>query len=163
MIMMKIKIQELIGDKKLLKQPKTAFLCSRKIPATAVLKSYDWALEQREAGNCVISGFHSTIEKDVLHYLLKGTQPIILVLARGIKKRLEPELRKPLEEGRLLIISPFDETIIRPSEDTAEVRNKLMLQLADRIVIGHASAGGNLEKLINSYRGRKKIKFLVKG
>jgi hypothetical protein len=40
-----------------------------------VLKCYDWAIEEREAGNFVISGFHSQIEKDVLHYLLKGKQP----------------------------------------------------------------------------------------
>jgi predicted Rossmann fold nucleotide-binding protein DprA/Smf involved in DNA uptake len=159
---MKNKIQNTLGDKKLLKLPKTAFLCSRKIPATAVLKSYDWALKQREAGHCVISGFHSIIEKDVLHYLLKGSQPIIIALARGIKKRLEPELRKPLEEGRLLIISPFDESISRVTSDTAQIRNKLMLQLADKIVIGHASSGGQLEDLLGSYRGKKKVQYLVK-
>jgi len=35
----------------------------------------------REAGRCVISGFHSPIEQDVLHYLLKGKQPVIMALA----------------------------------------------------------------------------------
>ncbi len=81
-----------LGNLELLNLPKTAFLCSRKVPASVVLKSYDWALEQREKGNCVISGFQSQLEKDVLHYLLKGHQPIILVLARGMRKRIEPEL-----------------------------------------------------------------------
>lgn len=81
-----------IGNKQILEHFKIAFLCSRKCPANIILKSYDWAVEQREKGVCVISGFHSKIEKDVLHYLLKGNQPIILVLARGLKKRLEPEL-----------------------------------------------------------------------
>ncbi len=52
-----MKIKQLLGNKMLLKLPKTAFLCSRKIPASAVLKCYDWAIEQREAGNCIISGF----------------------------------------------------------------------------------------------------------
>ena len=60
-------IKENIGNIDLLKLPKTAFLCSRKVPATVVLKCYDWAIEQREEGNCIISGFHSVIEKDVLH------------------------------------------------------------------------------------------------
>jgi hypothetical protein len=59
-----------IGNLEHLKLPKTAFLCSRQIPASAVLKCYDWAIAQREAGNCIISGFHSQIEKDVLHYLV---------------------------------------------------------------------------------------------
>ncbi|HHT9146151.1 MAG TPA: DNA-binding protein, partial [Candidatus Wunengus sp. YC61] len=75
-----------VGNKQLLENYKIAFLCSRKCPADIILKSYDWAIEQREKGVCVISGFHSKIEIDVLHYLLKGTQPIILALARGLKK-----------------------------------------------------------------------------
>ena len=77
-----------LGNIELLKQPKTAFLCSRKVPVSAVLKYYDWAIEQREKGNCVVSGFHSQLEKDVFHYLLKGKQPIIIVLARGVKEKL---------------------------------------------------------------------------
>jgi predicted Rossmann fold nucleotide-binding protein DprA/Smf involved in DNA uptake len=94
-------ITESLGNIDLLKLPKIAFLCSRKVPAAVVLKCYDWAIEQREKGNCIISGFHSQIEKDVLHYLLKGKQPIILALARGLKSTLEPEFEKPIEQGRL--------------------------------------------------------------
>ena len=141
-------IKESLGNYDLLKLPKTAFLCSRKIPASIVLKCYDWAVEQRESGVCVISGFHSQIEKDVLHYLLKGKQPIILALARGIKEELEPEFEKPIELGRLLIITPFDKTIKRVTEQTAKTRNKLMTELADNITVGFASAGGQLEKLL---------------
>jgi hypothetical protein len=60
-----------IGNKKILNLHKTAFLCSRKIPADIILKSYDWAIEQRDKGICIISGFHSKIEKDVFQYLYK--------------------------------------------------------------------------------------------
>ena len=70
-------IKEQLGNKELLQINTTGFLCSRKVPASVVLKRYDWAITQREKGNCVISGFHSQLEKDVLHYLLKGKQPII--------------------------------------------------------------------------------------
>ena len=75
-----------IGNHEILNNRKIAFLCSRKCLASIILKSYDWAIEQREQGNCVISGFHSKIEKDVFHYLLKGNQPIILTEGRGLKK-----------------------------------------------------------------------------
>ena len=142
-----------IGNLELLKLPKTAFLCSRKVPASVVLKCYDWAIEEREAGNCVISGFHSQLEKDVFHYLLKGKQPIIIAVARGIKKNLEPELIRPLEEGRLLIITPFDRSVKRVSSQNAQIRNRLMIDLADRIVIGYASLGGNLQKLVQVNKG----------
>jgi len=136
------------GNTELLKLPKTAFICSRKVSASAVLKCYDWAIAQREAGNCVISGFHSQLEKDVFHYLLKGKQPIIITLARGLKEKLEPELQKPLDKGRLLIITPFEKTIKRITEQTAATRNKMMIDLADGITVGFASAGGQLEELL---------------
>lgn len=145
-----MKIEQLLGNEMLLELEKTAFLCSRKIPASAVLKCYDWAVAQREAGNCVISGFHSQIEKDVLHYLLKGKQPIILALARGLKEKIEPELIKPLEEGRILFISSFDKTVKRVTEQTAEIRNKMMIELADKITVGYTSEGGKLEALLNT-------------
>ena len=141
---------EYFGNKDLLKQTKTAFLCSRSIPASAVLKCYDRAIAQREEGNCIISGFHSQLEKDVFHYLLNGTQPIIIALARGLKEKIEPELIKPLEQGRILIISPFDKTVKRVTEQTAEIRNKMMIELADNITIGFASKGGKLETLLKT-------------
>lgn len=142
-------IYDFIGNSELLKKRKSAFLCSRTIPASVVLKYYDWAITQREAGNCVVSGFHSQIEKDVLHFLLKGEQPIILVLARGLKEKIEPEFKKPLEQGRLLIISPFAKATKRVTVQTAELRNKLIIELADSISVGHVSAGGQLEKLLS--------------
>ena len=136
------------GNKDLLQLHKTAFLCSRRVPATVVLKCYDWAIEQREKGNCVISGFHSQLEKDVLHYLLKGIQPIILVLARGLKEKIEPEFIEPIEQGRLLIITPFDKSVRRVSEQTAQIRNTLMVDLADQITVGYVSKGGKIEELL---------------
>lgn len=143
-----LNIKEHIGNKALLELNKTAFLCSRKIPASVVLKCYDWAIQQREEGNCIISGFHSQIEKDVLHYLLKGNQPIIVVLARGLKQKIEPEFLEPIEKGRLLIITPFDEKVKRVTNETAKVRNQMMMELADKIVVGYACEGGQLEKFL---------------
>jgi len=143
------------GNTELLKLSKTAFLCSRNIPASAVLKCYDWAIEQRDKGNCVISGFHSKIEKDVFHYLLAGTQPVIMVLARGMKKKLKPELKAAVDAGRLLMVTPFAENVKRVSVATAKKRNRFMIELADNVVIGFASKSGNLERLISELNGKK--------
>ncbi len=146
------------GNCEIIRQHKTAFLCSRKIPAGIVLKCYDWAIAQREARNCVISGFHSTIEQDVLHYLLKGTQPIILALARGLKKKVDTDFQKALADNRLLIVTPFDTTNTRVSEKTAFSRNKMMIELADSITVGFASQSGSLEKLI--VQADKQIQYI---
>lgn len=143
------------GNTELLKLPKTAFLCSRKIPASAVLKCYDWAFEQRDKGLCVISGFHSSIEKDVFHFLLKGKQPVIMALARGMKQRIEPELKAAVHDGRLLLVSPFEESVKRVTAENAEKRNRFMIDLADEVVIGFAGKGGLIERLIEDEKNKK--------
>jgi hypothetical protein len=155
-----LQIKAHIGNLSILELPKTAFLCSRQIPAEAVLKCYDWAIQMREAGRCVISGFHSPLEQDVLHYLLKGTQPVIMALARGMKTSWEQPIQKALDEGRLLIVTPFGEQAKRTSADTAAVRNDLMLQLADEIVVGYADPMGMLRKRLG-LEHEKKVVLLV--
>ena len=149
-----------LGNQELLKLNKTAFLCSRKVPASVVLKCYDWAIAQREKGNCIISGFHSQLEKDVLYYLLKGTQPIIIALARGLKEKLEPEFQKPMGQGRLLIITPFVKEIKRVNEQTAAKRNKMMIDLAESITVGYASEGGNLAEVLKEVGNGINVKYL---
>ena len=139
-----------IGNKDILNLKKNAFLCSRKVPAEIVLKSYDWAKEQRKKGCCVVCGNHSQIEKDVFEILLKGKQPLILVLARNIKKRLEPEIKKAVKKNRILIISPFNETIKRITRETAEIRNKYIIDISDKITVAYKTPGGQLEKLLKN-------------
>jgi len=78
---------EYFGNTEILKHNKTGFLSSRKCPAEVVLKSCEWAKKQRAEGNCVVCGNHSQIEKDVFETLLKGKQPLVLVLPRGLKRR----------------------------------------------------------------------------
>lgn len=112
------------GNKEILKLHKTAFLCSQKCPAHIVLKSYDWAKEQRKEGNCIVCGNHSQIEKDVFEILLRGKQPLILVLVRGMKKIWEPEIERAVNENRLLVVSPFEDDVKRVTRITARKRMK---------------------------------------
>ena len=137
-----------LGNIKLLDLHKTAFLCSRLVPASVVLKCYDWAIEQREAGNCVISGFHSQIERDVYHYLEKGTQPIIISMARGIPNKLPGALKKQVDKERLLILSPFDKNVTKVTNETAILRNKMMIEIADKVVVGFVDPNGKLNQLL---------------
>jgi hypothetical protein len=73
------------GNTEILKHHKTAFLCSRKVSASAVLKCYDWAIEQREKDNCIINGFHSQIEKDVLHRYYRIYSQICIAISGRVK------------------------------------------------------------------------------
>ena len=141
-----------VGNIDLWKLHKTAFLCSRRVPAAQVLKCYDWAIAMREAGTCVMLGAHSQLEKDVLHYLLKGAQPIILAWARGLKKRLEPELAHDVARGRLLLVAPFAERDSRVTTETALQRNRFMLEHAASITVGHVTDGGSLNRSLHNVR-----------
>lgn len=143
----------LVGNEELLKLHKVAFLCSRKFPHETAQKAYDWAELQRDCDVCVISGYHSPIEKEVLCRLLKGSQPIIIAMAQGLG-RLDTEWDRHISAGRLLVISRYAASVSHPCESKCYQRNKMMMTLADRIVIAYASAGGNLERLCTEYAGK---------
>ena len=129
---------------------KVAFLCSRTVSSGAILRCYDWATKMADSGNVVIGGFQSKIEKDVLHFLLKGRQPVILVIARQMYKELPDELTNPMNEGRLLIISTAPNTV-RVSKDTAKKRNSYISEIADEIVFGYISKESSLNELFQTF------------
>ena len=139
-----------LGNKELLKLHKTAFLASNTIPIEMVLKCYDWASGKHEG--CVISGFSSKLEKDVLHFLLKGSQPIIIVLARKMYKVIPDELKEPLAQNRLLIISVS--TAIRQSKMTAMTRNRYVCEMADRILFVGVTEQSSLYPYKKEYRNK---------
>lgn len=149
-----------LGNKEILKQYKIGFLCSRKVPADIILKTYDWAKEQREKGVCVVSGFHSKIEKDVFNILIKGKQPIILVLARSMMKRWQKNIIEAVNQNRLLIISPFNDKIKHINYQSALKRNELIADLADEILIAYHTLDGMIHNIIRSKVGSKTILYL---
>ena len=144
---------EYLGNKDLLNVHKTAFLASSTIPVDMILKCYDWAEQMRKEGKCVISGFSSHLEKDVLHFLLKGNQPIILVLARQMYKKVPEELQPLIDNGRLLIISTSATT--RQSKATAHARNHYICELADQIVFVGVTEGSSLHPLREEYNSKE--------
>lgn len=151
---------EYLGSKDLLDMQKTAFLCSRKVDSTAVLRCFDWATEQRGMSGCVISGFHSQIEKEVLHFLLRCKVPVIMVLGRKMYQSLPEDLGEALSEGLLLIISTS--TSPRQSTLTAQTRNRYILEHADRVVIGSLDPHGSLAPMVEEAQARgKRISILT--
>ena len=141
-----------LGNQELLKLQKTAFLASNTIPIEMVLKCYDWATGKHDG--CVISGFSSKLEKDVLHFLLKSKCPVILVLARKMCKIIPDELKEPLEQGHLLIISTSKAD--RQSKQTALERNKYICEIADNIFFVGVTPKSSLYPL-KEYYGTKAI------
>lgn len=143
------------GNCALLDLHKVAFLCSRNYPQYAAEKSRMWADEQREKGVCVISGYHSTIEREVLGRLLLGTQPVVIALAKGLSN-LDPEWGVHIEAGRLLVITRYADSVSHACEQKCYQRNRMMIELAQQVIVAHAAPGGKLEMLCREC-GEEKI------
>ena len=135
-----------LGNLRLLEEPLTALFCSNRCPGDLILKTYDLARAMRDAGVPVIGGFQTPMEKECLRLLLRGTQPIVVCPARGIHNmRVPRDWKAALDEGRLLILSPFPATVRRPTAELASQRNDLVASLASRVFIAHAAPGGKTE------------------
>jgi len=149
---------EYLGNKDLLQLKKIAFLASNTISSGTVLKVYDWATDMRNRGECVVSGFCSKLEKDVLHFLLKGSQPIILVLARKMYKTVPLILQRALNENRLLIVSVS--VSVRQSKTTALERNKYICDMAEKILFVGVTEQSRLYTLQQNNSNKQKLLFL---
>ena len=123
-----------LGNRELLKMKKVGFLASRKISTLSVLPTLDWAMEiSKQPDIAIVSGFHSRMERDVLKILLQGQCGIIVVLARGMYRKLPQQYEEAMAQNRLLLISYEKESVIRVSEATAHKRNEYVKNMVDEM------------------------------
>ena len=134
-------------------EPSLGLVSSGRVPAGVLLRIHDWAHDWRQHGPIVISGFHSTTEREALDVLLGGQWPAVLVLARGMVKRLRPELGKAVDDGRLLVVSPFAETVTQAKVETAAQRNRVVCALADTVLVAYADGGSKTLSLVEEVLG----------
>ena len=117
-------------------------------PGDVILKTYDLARVLRETDVTMVGGFQSPMEKEFLDLLLRGSVSIVVCPARGLGSlRIPKSWKKPLDEGRLLLLSFFDDNICRPTANIATKRNAYVAALADRLLIAHAEKSGKIETL----------------
>jgi predicted Rossmann fold nucleotide-binding protein DprA/Smf involved in DNA uptake len=139
-----------IGRLDLINTPKTALFCSKRCSGDAILKSMDQAQKWRDRGRCIISGFHSPIEKECLQILLRGRQPIIICPARSVEGiRIPTVWRSAIQEGRLLVLSLFPSAERRMTAKLSDKRNQMVAALADEIYVAHITPGGRIHGLLN--------------
>ena len=125
-----------LGSKQLLNLHKIGFIASRHASTLDVIPTLDWAVEiSKSTDVAVVSGFQSPLEKDVLKFLLRGVCPIIIVLARGMYRKLPDALQTPMDQQRILVISNEPDTITRVSEITAHKRNEYVKSISDEMKI----------------------------
>ena len=137
-----------LGNLEILQCKTLALFCSVKCPGDLILKTYDLAQQLREAEVAVIGGFHSPMERECLTILLRGNQPLIVCPARTLKNmRLLSAYKKPLDQGRLLLLSPFSEKERRHTVELASRRNQFVAALATAVFVSYAGPAGKTEAL----------------
>lgn len=139
----------LLGNPELLNLPKTALLCSARCPGSKILSAYDQAARWREERRCIISGFHSPVERECLQILLRGTGPIILCVARSLPKRIPKEWRDPIKKKQLLIVSFSPASEARVTAGLAQRRNEYLAALADEVWFAHIAPGSATSAIAN--------------
>ena len=136
---------DMLGDVEILKRPKVGLFCSVKCPGKLILETYDLCRRFRDEGIIVASGFHSPMEEECMRILLRGAQPAIWCLARGMFKVNPKKNRDAVERGRLVVVSPFPTKIDRPTAKTALIRNRWVADMAQVLVVAYAAPGGKTE------------------
>ena len=125
-----------LGNKQLLNLHKIGFIASRHASTLDIIPTLDWAAKiSRQKDIAVVSGFQSPLEKDVLKFLLRGVCPIIIVLARGMYRKLPVYLNEAMNQNRLLCISLERDNITRVSEVSAHKRNEHIKLIVDELKI----------------------------
>ncbi len=147
-----------IGNLDILQNKTLAIFSSAKCPGSLIIKTYDLMRRFRESGATVISGFHSPMEHECLNILLRGKQPVIICPARSIEgMRIKLEYKKPLEGGRLLLLSLFNEKQNRISSELSDKRNHFVAAISDKIFVPHAEPGSKTERLCKEWIEQGKI------
>lgn len=139
---------EILGCPRIADAKRLALFCSRKCPGSLIIQTHDLAHALREAAITVIGGFHSSVELECLNVLHKGRQPLIVCPARSLDSiRVPTPWRVAIDQGRLLLLSPFPKRQRRATADLAQKRNEFVAALADAVFIAYAAPGSATERL----------------
>lgn len=137
-----------MGNPDLLGAGLLGIVCSRQCPGDVIVKTYEAIRNVRDQGMATVGGFHSPLEKECLDLLLRGTAPVVICPARNLEKmRVPRQWMQAIEEGRAILVSPFPQDSNRTTAEHARQRNRLVSDLAKRLLVPFAAPGSHTETL----------------
>ncbi len=153
-VVMNVGEPRFLGNKGLLEMPKLGFLASRgEVAPHGNLPV--------KAGEVILSGFLSPTEREVFKAGLKHGKPMIWVKPWGLDEYSHATpVRKAVEAGLLLVISPFADIIEAPSARRAVWCNQYVLAHSGRVVVGHLNPDGMLACVLSEVEPEKEIIYL---
>lgn len=142
------------GNKALLKLPKVGFLASRgnasphgRLPV--------------KSGEAILSGFLSPMERAVFKAGLEQKRPMIWVKPWGLEEGArDGVVRRAIEAGHLLVLSPFAAELEAPSVRRAAWCNQYVVAQCGRLIVGHLNPGGMLACVLSELDPEKEIVHL---
>jgi len=153
-VVMNVGEPQFLGNKALLDMPKMGFLASRGEAAPHGQLPV-------KSGEAILSGFLSPMERAVFKASLEHKKPVIWVKPWGLKEGTEATpVRLAIEEGRLLVVSPFDGEVEAPSVRRAAWCNQYVLAHCDRMVVGHLNPDGMLACILSEAEPDMEITYL---
>ena len=146
-----------MGNIDLLKLNKTAFLCSSTNDKAVISAASNWASTIDTNSTCVISGFQSPAEREVLDRLLQIGANVVVVLAKKLPSSYPTKFKEALKQGRLLLISPFYDFDDIVTKTDAQRRNEYVLNHSQQAIIGTITQGGMLDNILKQSNTPYKI------
>ncbi len=151
-----MKIIQNKGDKSLWEREKTLFLCSKHAPLACYEKVFQW-VESFEKSGCVVCFNTSEFEEEVLKALLVCQVPTVLIVTKYSRDNYNVQIKRALEEKRLLII------VLKNEESdgkwiSARLRNQFVIGQVQHIVCGYINPNGSIFGLL---AGHNNISHLI--
>jgi hypothetical protein len=122
---------------------------------SVLLPAYDLIVALRERTTPVIGGFHTSLERECLEILLRGTATITVCPARTFDPetdrlysgKLWADVKRGLVDGRVTIVPPPGVSGARITRANAAIRNAFLLDEASEVVLLYATRGGETERM----------------
>ena len=124
-------------------------ILSSAVKMNDVIKNVDAWLKNIDAENdCIVSGFQSEVEKYVLENILKKHVKIICVMAKKMFNACPQKYKSAINEGRMLIISPYKNNNTVVTKENAKNRNIYVINHSQKVVVGNITPNGMIESIL---------------
>lgn len=124
------------GNLDILKLPSVGLLASRQANPACLLKAY--ALLDILAGLevCVLGGWHSALEMEMLSRICRGDAKIAVLPAKGLADYEPPDrVRDALANGDALVLTHCGPHVARVTREAALRRNRLLVALSGGLFV----------------------------
>lgn len=134
-------VTDSLGDPALLDSAVLGLLSSVRVPPDLMLPALELIVGLGQQGRVLLGGFQTPLERAIRDLLLRRHHRMVIALPRTLDGfRIPREWTDGIRNGQLLLIATSAER--RITRVTAESRNRLIADLANELLVVHATPAG---------------------